>query len=127
MPRATLAAAAGVVGVGAVAPDGWKDDLPLGQRIVNDVSADLNLVAYAGTAVQPDPCLTSLPAYIYARDFTTGESLIFTGGVVQPYYFSNGRRGRPRAGRIGQPDLLVPDTRPSCSPGKRTRRSNRSK
>ena len=38
---------------------------------------------------QPDPCLTSLPAYIYARDFTTGESLIYTGGVaVKPYFYS---------------------------------------
>ncbi len=52
------------------------------------MQADLNLVAYSGTAVQPDPCLTSLPAYIYARDFTTAESLIYTGGVAQPYFFS---------------------------------------
>jgi hypothetical protein len=80
--------ASGVTGVGAVAPDGWYNDLPVGQRIVNDVLADLNLVAYSGTAVQPDPCLTSLPAYIYARDYTTAESLIFTGGVVQPYFYS---------------------------------------
>ena len=86
-PRTTLAVAAGVVGVGGVAPNGWYHDLPLGQRIINDVLADLNLVGYAGTAVQPDPCLTSLPAYLYARDYTTAESLIYTGGVVQPYYF----------------------------------------
>ncbi len=72
-----------------------------GQRIVIDVLADLNVVAYAGTEVQPDPCLTSLPAYIYARDYTSAESLIFTGGVVQPYYFSR-RRGRPRTGRARQ-------------------------
>ena len=88
VPRVTMASASGVVGVGAVAPNGWYHDLPVGERIVNDVLADLNLVGYNGTSVQPDPCLTSLPAYVYARDFTTGESLIFTGGVVQPYYFS---------------------------------------
>ncbi len=87
-PRSTLASASGVTGVGAVAPNGWYNDLPAGQRIVQDVQADLNLVAYSGTAVQPDPCLTSLPAYIYARDFTTAESLIYTGGVAQPYFFS---------------------------------------
>lgn len=88
-PRATLASASGVTGVGAVAPNGWYNDLPLGQRIVNDPQADLNLVAYAAVSVQPDPCLTSLPAYIYARDFTTAESLIYTGGVPQAYYYSD--------------------------------------
>ncbi len=87
-PRSTLASASGVAGVGAIAPNGWYHDLPAGQRIVVDVQSALNFVVYAGTAVQPDPCLTSLPAYIYARDLSTGESLIYSGGVVQPYYFT---------------------------------------
>jgi len=87
-PRTALLSASGTAGVGGVAPNGWFSDLAVGQRIVNDVQADLNLVAYAGTTTQDDPCLTSLPAYIYARDFTTGESLVYSGGTVQPYYYS---------------------------------------
>ncbi len=89
LPRSgTLAAVGGMAGVAGAAPNGWYHDLPAGQRIVNDVVADFNLVAYGGTAVQPDPCLTSLPAYIYARDYETGESLVYTGGIQQPYYYS---------------------------------------
>lgn len=88
-PRSFLAEATGTAGVGAVAPNGWFHDLPLGQRIVIDPQAELNLVGYAAVSVQPDPCLTSLPAYIYARDYTTGESLVYSGGTVQPYYYSS--------------------------------------
>jgi type IV pilus assembly protein PilY1 len=62
---------------GAV-PDGWLMDMPLGQRIVIDAEADLNVVAWIATSVQPDPCLTSLPAYIYAREYATAESDIQT-------------------------------------------------
>lgn len=106
--RVTLASASGVTGVGAVAPNGWYNDLPLGQRIVNDPRADLNLVAYAAVSVQPDPCLTSLPAYIYARDFTTAESLVYTGGAAQPYYFS-------QAGAVGL-ELVALDSATSSFP-----------
>ena len=62
MPRADIdcsVAAAGVAGCPG-RRNGWYNDLPAGQRIVNDPQADLNLVAYARCSVQPDPCLTSL-------------------------------------------------------------------
>ena len=86
----TLTSASGIVGVAGPAPNGWKQDLPAGQRIVVDVVAEFNVVLYAGTVLQPDPCLTELPAYVYGRDYVSAESVIFTGGVQQPYYYSVG-------------------------------------
>ena len=76
VPRATLAAAnATTTGpiLGAV-PNGWYMDLPLGQRIVTNPEADLNVVAFVGTEAPNDPCLTALPAFIYAREYTSAES-----------------------------------------------------
>lgn len=88
-PRGTLAPIVnGITGVATTAPNGWYEDLPLGQRVVVDVVAEFNVFAYVGTELQPDPCLTSLPAKIYARDYVSGESLIFTGGVQQPFFSS---------------------------------------
>ncbi|MEP7329924.1 MAG: PilC/PilY family type IV pilus protein [Betaproteobacteria bacterium] len=92
--RAVTVAASGITGVGGAAPDGWKQDLPAGQRIVVDVVAEFNVVVYAGTVLQPDPCLTSLPAYIYARDYVSGESLVYSGGVaVASAYSAEGAVG----------------------------------
>lgn len=88
-PRSSMALASGVAGVATAAPNGWYDDLPLGQRIVVDVVAEFNVFSYTGTELQPDPCLTSLPAYIYARDFVQGESVVWSGGAQVEYYFSN--------------------------------------
>ena len=83
--KGMLKQASGIAPIAGGVPDGWYEDLPLGQRIVINPIADLNLVGYVGTAVQPDPCLTSLPAFIYARDYTTGESVIASaGGAIQP-------------------------------------------
>ncbi len=79
--------------VGAV-PNGWYMDLPLGQRVVVDPEADLNVVTFIATATQPDPCLTSLPAYIYAREYTTADSDIQVGGVtVNAAYSDQGAVG----------------------------------
>ncbi len=86
----SLADASGIVGVTGPAPNGWKQDLPAGQRIVVDVVAEFNVVLYAGTVLQPDPCLTELPAYVYARDYVSAESVAFPGGVQQPYFYSAG-------------------------------------
>ena len=50
--------------------------------------------AFVATATQPDPCLTSLPAYIYAREYTTAESDIQVGGVtVNAAYSDQGAVG----------------------------------
>ena len=75
-------------GAAVATPNGWYADLPAGQRVVVDVVAEFNVFSFTGTVLQPDPCLTSLPAYIYARDYVSGESLVYTGGVQQPYFFS---------------------------------------
>jgi type IV pilus assembly protein PilY1 len=86
--RTGLAAASGIAGVGGPAPNGWRQDLPSGQRIVVDPVAEFNVVLYSGTVLQPDPCLTSLPAYVYGRDYVSGESVVFTGGAQQPYFYT---------------------------------------
>jgi Tfp pilus tip-associated adhesin PilY1 len=75
--------------VGAIAggaPNGWYEDLPDtppdAERIVVDPMAAVNIVSYVGTTVQDDPCVIALPAYLYGRDYTTGESLIESGGTI---------------------------------------------
>ncbi|MFO1325000.1 MAG: PilC/PilY family type IV pilus protein [Burkholderiales bacterium] len=88
-------------GTGAItggAPDGWLHDLPNipgvggdAQRIVVDVQANVNVAQYVGTKVQDDPCVISLPAVLYARDYTTARSLILdptdlTGNTLLPFY-----------------------------------------
>ena len=85
-PRTALVAANALTTgplVGAV-PNGWYMDLPLGQRIVLDPSAELNVATFIATYVQnpPDQCLTSLPAYLYAREYTSAESDVLSGGVI---------------------------------------------
>ena len=94
VPRSTMAVAGGINAIAGGAPNGWYEDLASGQRVVTDVVADLNVVAYVGTDIQPDPCLTSLPAYIYAREYVSAKSLIDIGGVPAPYaYASEGAVG----------------------------------
>ncbi|MFO1412486.1 MAG: PilC/PilY family type IV pilus protein [Burkholderiales bacterium] len=79
----------GVSAIATGAPNGWYHDLPNvtgdSERIVVDPQANVNVAAYVGTMVQSDPCLISLPAKLYARDYTTGESLAMSGGTVQAY------------------------------------------
>jgi len=84
------------------APNGWFQDLPNNpadvydpvtnpsgrgaERIVVDPQANVNIAVYVGTMIQSDPCVISLPAFLFARDYTTGKSLIQnSGGTVQPY------------------------------------------
>src|SRR5207247_6270551 len=57
---------------------GWYDDLPAGERMITPVRAAVSVVAYAGTAAQDNPCLTGLPATLYVRGFSFGESLLQT-------------------------------------------------
>ncbi|HYU02769.1 MAG TPA: PilC/PilY family type IV pilus protein, partial [Jatrophihabitantaceae bacterium] len=63
-------------GLSAKPAKGWYDDLPAGQRIITQVQAALSVVAYAGTAAQDNPCLTGLPATLYARQYDLGNSLL---------------------------------------------------
>lgn len=92
LPRVTLkpTEADGVSGIAGGAPDGWYHDLPNvtgdSERVVVDPQSNVNVAAYVGTMVQDDPCIISLPAKLYARDYTTGEALTTdTGGTVIPY------------------------------------------
>jgi type IV pilus assembly protein PilY1 len=99
-PRITLVAANALTTgplVGAV-PNGWFMDLPLGQRIVVDPNAELNVATFIATYVQnpPDQCLTSLPAYLYAREYTSAESDVvdpITNTIVPSGYSALGAVG----------------------------------
>ena len=103
----------GTSGVAGGAPNGWYQDLPsdpndpiLGaQRIVTDPQSQVNIAAYIGTKIQDDPCVISLPAYLYARDYTSGASLLENGGgTIVPYLdFPGGGVGLQLVGRT-QPD-----------------------
>jgi type IV pilus assembly protein PilY1 len=91
-----LTAAEKITGVPSGTTNGWLDDLPVGQRIVVDPEADLNIAAYNGTETQPDPCLLSLPANLYAREYATAESLITANGACVTgdcYHDDNGAVG----------------------------------
>ncbi|MCC7326109.1 MAG: hypothetical protein IT521_04825 [Burkholderiales bacterium] len=110
-PRADLVPinADGVSAIVGGAPNGWYHDLPNvpgdSERIVVDVVADVNIAAYVGTKVQDDPCLISLPAKLYARDYTSARSLLLdSGGSTVAYMdFPFGAVGVTLVGRI-QPD-----------------------
>jgi len=79
----------GVSGIAGGAPNGWYHDLPNiagdSERMVVDPESDVNIASYVGTLIQSDPCTIALPAHLYARDYTTGESLTEAGGVIVPF------------------------------------------
>jgi len=86
LPRVTMAPtnADGVSAIAGGAPNGWYHDLPNtatdSERIVVDPESDVNVAAYVGTMVQNDPCVIALPANLYAKDYTTAETLTADGG-----------------------------------------------
>jgi type IV pilus assembly protein PilY1 len=101
-PRVTLdtidIGSNGINAIAGGAPNGWYHDLPntspTAERIVVDVQADVNVAAYIGTQAPNDPCIIALPASIYARDYTTGKSLLSVGGAtVASVYAANGAVG----------------------------------
>jgi type IV pilus assembly protein PilY1 len=75
----------GISAIAGGAPSGWYHDLPLGQRIVVDIEADVNAVTYIGTQPPTDPCSIFLPATLYVKEFVTSRSLLASaGGAVLP-------------------------------------------
>jgi type IV pilus assembly protein PilY1 len=87
-------AVSGTAGLGALPTHGWYQDIGVGENIVVDVQADLNVVAYVGTKPGTDPCLTGQPANVYAREFTKGASVLVTGGLpVASWYSASGAVG----------------------------------
>jgi type IV pilus assembly protein PilY1 len=111
-PRVTMVPinADGVSAIVGGAPNGWYQDLPnnpddplLGaQRIITEPQASVNIASYIGTAIQNDPCIISLPAYLYARDYTSAKSVIDDGsGGALPYMkFDNGLNSAALVARI---------------------------
>jgi type IV pilus assembly protein PilY1 len=96
----------GISSIAGGAPDGWYHDLPnadpaTAERIVVDVAADVNVAAYIGTQAPNDPCIISLPASLYARDYTTARSLLESGGTtVASILWSSGAVGGTLVGRV---------------------------
>jgi hypothetical protein len=74
--RSTLSAVVDKNGLGSKPADGWFDDLTPPQRVVVDVKADLNVIAYVGTEPGTDACIKGQPGDIFAREFTTGASVL---------------------------------------------------
>src|SRR6185369_18081414 len=64
-----------------------------------------------GTQAPNDPCIIALPASIYARDYTTGKSLISSGGAtVASIYAPNGAVGGTlvASGTVGPGGVFTP-------------------
>jgi len=119
-PRVTLdtidLGSNGINAIAGGAPNGWYHDLPntspTAERIVVDVQADVNVAAYIGTQAPNDPCIIALPASIYARDYTTGKSLISSGGAtVASIYAANGAVGGTlvASGTVGPGGVFTPE------------------
>jgi len=65
---------------------GWyQDGIDTSQKIVNDVAADVQTVVFSFSKPQTtDPCLGTLTSTLYARDFTSGASVLQDqGGTIQ--------------------------------------------
>ncbi len=117
---------AGGAKLAGTAAFGWFHDLPTGanaERIVFDVEADANAVTYVGTQVQSDPCIIALPADIYAREFTTAESLI--NDPLNGWFSFDAKGGvgmqvvgltDPVTGEVTLGGLLTHETRASTKP-----------
>jgi type IV pilus assembly protein PilY1 len=65
---------------------GWfQDATDPAQKIITDVTADLQTVVFVFSKPSSDPCVGALSSVLYARNFTTGASeLESTGGMIVP-------------------------------------------
>jgi type IV pilus assembly protein PilY1 len=72
---------------------GWYQDavdpstgqLDPNQKIITDITADLQTVVFVFSKPSSDPCVAALTSFLYARNFTTGNSeLESTGGEIVP-------------------------------------------
>jgi type IV pilus assembly protein PilY1 len=81
--RANLTAITGssVAGLGGVPIGrGWYQDGTDGSLKINsDVYADVNVAVYGFSKPSQDPCLAVLSSTLYARDLTTGNSVLLSG------------------------------------------------
>ncbi len=84
--RANLTAINGssVAGLGS-APIGrgwYQDGINGSQKINSDTYADVNIAVYGFSAPASDPCLGVLSSTLYARELTTGNSVLLSGSTV---------------------------------------------
>jgi type IV pilus assembly protein PilY1 len=113
LTRADLVEVKDKDGLGSRPDFGWYDDLPAGERVTVGPQAVISIVAYSGTRPQTDPCLTGLPATIYAREFSRGNSVLEDdfGNIVESIDSPSGAVGMhllslESAGPPGSPPLL---------------------
>ena len=82
--RTNLTAVSGnsVTGIGtAPIGRGWYQDGTDGSfKINSDVYADVNVAVYGFSKPSTDPCLSPLSSTLYARDLTTGNSVLVSAG-----------------------------------------------
>ena len=99
--RANLTAVTGtsVAGLGGVPIGrGWYQDGTDGSLKINsDVYADVNVAVYGFSKPSTDPCLGVLSSTLYARDLTTGNSLLI--GEQREHRRQHRHRGRHRGRR----------------------------
>jgi type IV pilus assembly protein PilY1 len=64
---------------------GWyMDATNANQKISSDVYADANVAVFAFSAPSTDPCLSASTSTLFARDLTTANSVLVSGGSVVP-------------------------------------------
>lgn len=68
-------------GMSGLSVKGWYMDLPVGERIVAPIAAELNIVGWAGSRPPENECLPGLSSNVYVRDFPHADSqLVDSGG-----------------------------------------------
>ncbi|MEO8486778.1 MAG: PilC/PilY family type IV pilus protein [Betaproteobacteria bacterium] len=68
-----------IAGFSALTVKGWYHDLPMGERIIAPIAAELNLLGYAGSLPPDNECIPGLSANIYVRDFPHAASQLPDG------------------------------------------------
>ena len=78
-----------IKGFEALSVKGWYHDLPMGERIIAPIAAELNLLGYAGSLPPENECLPGLAANIYVRNFVFGESKLTDPDSGDPVAYIN--------------------------------------
>ncbi len=77
----TSISSSSTAGMSGLSVKGWYMDLPVGERIIAPIAAELNVLGWAGSLPPENECLPGLSANIYVRDFPHADSqLVDSGG-----------------------------------------------
>ncbi len=119
LSRSDLVGVTNMEGLASRPDNGWYDDLPTsppGQRIIVGPQAALSAVVYAATYPSTDPCATGMPAALYAREFSRGNSLLQDegGDTLERIDFDDGLPGFDPVRPPKYPDCDAGD--PTCVP-----------